>query len=92
MGDVWKAMADPTRREILFMLKSGDMNAGEIAEKFDISKPSISNHLNILRQADLVRAEKQGQNMVYSLKTSAFEDILGMISDLAHREDNSRKG
>lgn len=85
MGDVWKALADPSRRKILSMLKSGEMNAGEIAEKFDMSKPSISNHLNILKQADLVDAEKKGQNVVYSLKTSVLEDILSVLSSLTGR-------
>ena len=85
MGDVWKAPADPNRRKILSMLKSGEMNAGEIAEKFDMSKPSISNHLNILKQADLVDAEKKGQNVVYSLKTSVLEDMLSVLSSLTGR-------
>lgn len=88
MGDVWKALADPTRRKILSLLKSHDMNAGEIAAEFNMTKPSISNHLNILKQADLVDAEKQGQNVVYSLKTSVLEDILGMLSDLAKRGED----
>lgn len=85
MGDVWKALADPTRRKILALLKKGDMNAGDIAAEFDMTKPSISNHLNILRQADLVDAEKQGQNVVYSLKTSVLEDMLNMLSSLTGR-------
>lgn len=88
MGDVWKALADPTRRKILSLLKKQDMNAGEIAAEFNMTKPSISNHLNILKQADLVDAEKQGQNVVYSLKTSVIEDILGMLSDLTKRGEN----
>lgn len=88
MGDVWKALADPTRREILMMLRKGDKNAGEIADAFTISKPSVSNHLNILKQADLVGAEKQGQNVVYSLKTSVFEDMLQLLSTLTSREED----
>ena len=88
MGDVWKALADPTRRKILALLKKGDMNAGDIAAEFDMTKPSISNHLNILRQADLVDAEKQGQNVVYSLKTSLLEDMLNMLSSLTGRGED----
>ena len=88
MGDVWKALADPTRRKILSLLKKQDMNAGEIAAEFNMTKPSISNHLNILKQADLVDAEKQGQNVVYSLKTRVLEDILGMLSDLTKRGED----
>ena len=85
MGDVWKALADPTRRKILSLLKDKDMNAGEIANEFNMTKPSISNHLNILKQADLVDAEKVGQNVNYSLKTSVLEDVLKLISDLSSR-------
>lgn len=87
MGDVWKALADPTRRKILELLKEKDMNAGEIAEKFDMTKPSISNHLNILKQADLVDSEKQGQNVIYSIKTSVIEDILNLLSNLTNRNE-----
>lgn len=85
MGDVWKALADPTRRKILSLLKDKDMNAGEIANEFNMTKPSISNHLNILKQADLVDAEKVGQNLNYSLKTSVLQDVLKLISDLSSR-------
>ena len=85
MGDVWKALADPTRRKILSLLKDKDMNAGEIANEFNMTKPSISNHLNILKQADLVDAEKVDQNVNYSLKTSVLQDVLKLISDLSSR-------
>ncbi|MFQ9279382.1 MAG: autorepressor SdpR family transcription factor [Ruminococcus sp.] len=82
---MWKALADPTRRKILSLLKDKDMNAGEIANEFNMTKPSISNHLNILKQADLVDAEKVGQNVNYSLKTSVLQDVLKLISDLSSR-------
>ena len=85
MGDVWKALADPTRRKILELLKKQSMNAGEIAAEFNMTKPSISNHLNILRQAELVDAKKVGQNVIYSLKTSVIEDILNVLSNLTNR-------
>ena len=87
MGDVWKALADPTRRKILKLLKNDSLNAGEIAAEFNMTKPSISNHLSILKQADLVDSEKIGQNVIYSLKTSVLEDMLKMLSDLIGRED-----
>lgn len=87
MGDVWKALADPTRRKILKLLKKGSLNVGEIAAEFNMTKPSISNHLSILKQADLVDSEKIGQNVIYSLKTSVLEDMLKMLSDLTGRED-----
>jgi DNA-binding transcriptional ArsR family regulator len=82
MGDVWNALTDPTRREILMLLKKGDLNAGEIAEKFDMSKPSISHHLNILRNAELVRSEKRGQNVIYSISTSVLEDVISLVAEL----------
>ena len=88
MGDVWKALADPTRRKILELLKKSDMNAGEIAAEFNMTKPSISNHLNILKQADLVDSEKQGQNVVYSIKTSVIEDMLSTLSNLTNRNED----
>lgn len=87
MGDVWKALADPTRRKILKLLKNDSLNAGEIAAEFNMTKPSISNHLSILKQADLVDSEKIGQNVIYSLKTSVLEDMLKMLCDLTGRED-----
>ena len=87
MGDVWKALADPTRQKILELLKNKSLNAGEIAAEFNMTKPSISNHLSILKQADLVDSEKIGQNVIYSLKTSVLEDMLKMLSDLTGRED-----
>lgn len=88
MGDVWKALADPTRRKILELLKKRDMNAGEIAAEFNMTKPSISNHLNILKQADLVDSEKQGQNVMYSIKTSVIEDMLSTLSNLTKRNED----
>lgn len=87
MGEVWKALADPTRRKILELLKNKSLNAGEIAAEFNMTKPSISNHLSILKQADLVDSEKIGQNVIYSLKTSVLEDMLKMLCDLTGRED-----
>lgn len=87
MGDVWKALADPTRWKILELLKNKSLNAGEIAAEFNMTKPSISNHLSILKQADLVDSEKIGQNVIYSLRTSVIEDMLRTLSDLTGREE-----
>lgn len=88
MGDVWKALADPTRRKILGLLKTKDMNAGEIARHFNMTKPSVSNHLNILRQANMVDSEKQGQNVIYSINTSVIEDVLNTLSSLTKRGED----
>ncbi|MBW7475568.1 autorepressor SdpR family transcription factor [Paenibacillus oenotherae] len=82
MNDTFKALADPTRRRILDLLKERDLTAGEIAEHFDITKPSISNHLNLLKQAQLVWDERKGQHIVYSLNTTVFQDVLKWMMEL----------
>ncbi|HKL91321.1 winged helix-turn-helix transcriptional regulator [Muricauda sp. NFXS6] len=82
MNSLFKALNDETRRQIVELLKEKDMNAGEIAERFHISKPSISHHLDILRQADLVISEKKGQFVEYSLNTTILEDLLNWILTL----------
>jgi len=76
MNNVFKALNDATRREILEMLKKKDMTAGEIVEKFDVSGPTISHHLDLLRQANLVSSEKNGQYVYYSLNTTVFDEIM----------------
>ncbi len=76
MNSVFKALNDPTRREILQLLQQRDMTAGEIVEQFDISGPSISHHLDLLKQANLVKAEKNGQFIYYSLKTTVVDEII----------------
>ncbi|MBL4706823.1 MAG: winged helix-turn-helix transcriptional regulator [Flavobacteriales bacterium] len=82
MNSLFKALNDETRRKIVELLKEDDMNAGEIADKFNISKPSISHHLDLLKQADLISSEKKGQFIVYSLNTSILEDLLSWILSL----------
>ncbi len=82
MNSLFKALNDETRRKIIEMLKEKDMNAGEIAKKFNISKPSISHHLEILKNADLIYSEKKGQFLYYSLNTSILEDLLKWILTL----------
>lgn len=73
---VFKALADSTRREILLRLSQGDLSAGEIAEGFDLTKPTISHHLNVLKQANLVQDVRRGQSIYYSLNTTVFQDVL----------------
>lgn len=77
MNDAFKALSDPTRRKILQLLKERDLSAGEIADQFNISKPSISHHLSILKQAKLVQDERQGQSIVYSLNLTVMQEALG---------------
>ena len=88
---MFKALSDPIRRKILMMLKEKDMTAGEIAEKFDISKPSISHHLNILKQAGMVIDERHGQNIYYSLNTTVFEDVMSFAMGLLKKTDKERQ-
>ena len=84
---VWVAMADKTRRDIIDMLdKKKSLIAGEIAEKFDISKPSISHHLNILKQGGLINCEKKGQNTIYSLNPTWGEEILAFVDRMHNKE------
>lgn len=82
MNFIFKALNDKTRREILDLLKVKDLSAGQIADYFTISKPSISHHLDILKQADLIFSEKKGQFVIYSLNTSVMEDVLQWILTL----------
>jgi ArsR family transcriptional regulator len=76
MNMVFKALNDQTRRDVLEMLKKGEMTAGDIADQFQISKPSISHHLDILKQAGLVEAVKEGQFIYYSLNTTVVDEIV----------------
>jgi DNA-binding transcriptional ArsR family regulator len=76
MDSIFKALSDPTRRKILELLTEKDMTAGEIADHFKISKPSISHHLNLLKNSELILGEKQGQNILYSLNTTALQELI----------------
>jgi len=80
--EVFKAISDPTRREVLKLLQEGSKTAGELAESFDMTKGSLSHHFNILKAADLVRCERRGQQQVYSLNTSVVEDVAALLMDL----------
>lgn len=85
-GEGFKALADPTRRRILELLKSGDLTAGELAKNFDVSKPTLSHHLVTLKAAGLVTDERHGQNIVYSLNTTVMQDLIGWF--LGFKEDS----
>ena len=76
MNTAFKALNDPTRREILELLQQKDLSAGEIADHFRISWPSVSHHLDLLKQADLVRVRKEGQFVYYSLNTTVVDDLI----------------
>ena len=82
MNTLFKALNDETRRKILELLKEKDLNAGEIADEFDISKPSISHHLDLLKRAGLITCEKKGQYLEYSINTSMLDDVLTWLLTL----------
>jgi ArsR family transcriptional regulator len=87
---LFKALADPTRREVLKRLQSGPATAGELAEEFPQAKATLSHHFNVLKAAGLVRSERRGQHVLYSLNTSVFEDLARMMADLFKPERRSR--
>jgi len=88
---VFKAMADPTRREILRLLGRGEMTAGQLAERFEISAPSMSHHFSVLKGADLIVSRREGQQIYYALNTTVLQDVLAVIMDLFAAEPK-RKG
>lgn len=90
-GEAFKALGDPTRRHILELLRTKDLTAGEIAEHFDMTKPSLSHHLNTLKTAGLVEAERDGQNIIYSLNTSVLQGLMSWFYTFTDRsEDHER--
>lgn len=80
----FKALADPTRRKIILLLKDKDLTAGEIAEHFNMTKPSISHHLNALKQSLLVTDQRKGQFIYYSLNTTVFQEVTNWFFNAAH--------
>lgn len=91
MNLLFKALRDPTRRRILEMLKERDRTVGEISEAFPISTPSISHHLDLLKQAQLVSARKNGQFVTYSLETTVLDESLGWLLNLIKKKKGKRK-
>ena len=80
MSSVFRALSDPTRRRVLQMLRAGPMSAGEISDRFEVSKPTMSAHFAVLKEADLVHAEKVGKSVIYHLKLSVLEEaLLGFV-------------
>jgi ArsR family transcriptional regulator, arsenate/arsenite/antimonite-responsive transcriptional repressor len=82
MNEVFRALGDPTRREILRLLKRGDLSAGELAERFPLARSTLSGHFNVLRHARLIVAERRGTSIVYSLNLSAFEEAMSAVLEL----------
>ena len=83
MSHVFKALSDPTRRRVLQLLRAGPMSAGDLSDRFEVSKPTMSAHFAVLREADLVHAEKAGKSVIYHLKLSVLEEaLLGFVHSL----------
>lgn len=87
MNRLFKALNDPTRRKILKMLQNSRCSAGEIADAFEISKPSISHHLDVLKRADLIRGERDGQFIYYSINTTVLEEAANWFLEIIHKND-----
>jgi len=87
MSQVFKALSDPTRRRVLQLLRKGPMSAGELSAKFNVSKPTMSAHFAVLKEADLVHAERAGKSVIYYLKLTVLEDaLLGFVHSFSPRE------
>jgi ArsR family transcriptional regulator, arsenate/arsenite/antimonite-responsive transcriptional repressor len=82
VNDAFKALSDPTRREILRQLARGEQTAGQLAERFDMSKPSVSHHFGVLKEAELIRSRRAGQQIYYSLNTTVVQDVLAWVWDV----------
>ena len=90
MNEVFKALADPTRRKILQLLRRGERSAGELAEHCDMTRPSVSHHFAVLKAADLIASRREGQNIYYSLNTTVVEDVLAIVMDLFSRSEDGK--
>ncbi len=88
-NQAFKALSDPTRRDILGLLRRGEKTAGEIAEHFDMTKPSMSHHFAVLKDADLITSRREGQQIWYGLNTTVVQDVLAWAMDLL---GDGRKG
>ena len=91
LDELFHALADPTRRQILTLLKRGDLSAGEIAEHFPLAKSTLSGHFNVLKHAGLILAERRGTTIVYSLNLSAFEEGLGAVIEMFGTRGKGRR-
>jgi DNA-binding transcriptional ArsR family regulator len=85
----FKALSDPTRREILRLLSGGERTAGELASSFDMTKPSMSHHFTVLKEADLIRSRRDGQQIYYALNTTVLEDVLTRLWDYLGLQDTN---
>ncbi|MFB5089795.1 autorepressor SdpR family transcription factor [Psychrobacillus sp. PGGUH221] len=91
MFDVYKAISDGTRRKILDLLKEKDMTVGQITEHFNISQPSISQHLAILKNCGLIECSKDGKYIIYSLNLTIFQELLGWVINFNNKKEHDEK-
>ena len=89
-NEAFKAIADPTRREILALLRRGEQTAGALAQEFDMTKPSMSHHFSVLKEADLITSRREGQQIWYGLNTTVVQDLMAWTMDLLG--EGSKKG
>ena len=91
-NEVFKALADPTRREILRLLAKGEQSAGELSGRFDMAKPSVSHHFTVLKEAELIRSRRDGQKIFYSLNTTVMQDLAAWLWDAFGTRHASENG
>lgn len=90
-NSAFKAIADPARREILRLLRAGEMTAGDLAGHFDMSKPTMSHHFAVLADADLITRRREGQTIWYGLNTTVLQDVLAWMLDLTDIDHKEKK-
>ena len=90
-NNAFKAIADPARREILRLLRTGEMTAGDLAARFDVSKPTMSHHFAVLADADLITRRREGQTIWYGLNTTVLQDVLAWMLDLTDTDNKESK-
>ena len=90
LDETLRALGDPTRREILRVLRAGDLTAGDIAGRFPMTAASVSHHLSVLKEAGLVRSERNGRNLVYSLETTVFHEFLQQMLEMFGNKGDER--
>jgi ArsR family transcriptional regulator len=91
-NNTFKALSDPTRREILGLLRKGERTAGDLAERFDMTKPSMSHHFAVLKEADLITSRRDGQQIWYGLNTTVVQDLMAWAMDLIRGGDEKHDG
>jgi DNA-binding transcriptional ArsR family regulator len=92
MSDVFDALAHPVRRKILKLLRNGPLSAGDLAERFDLAKPTLSGHFTVLKTADLVTAERKGTSIIYRLNMSVLEEAMAALMSIAGAEAREPEG